>query len=307
MMRRPRPPPLTCKTPRPLTPKRCTETSAKSPAPDSLKLPPPYLAKLWQSNDQTTRQRPGAANRPTTDPTLPRCCHSTPDARRALVEVGRIVAGSGPPGRSCSACGPTPAVVAGTTGRWAGCGHRATTAAPSTAAITRFAATTTTPNRRYHGGLGNSTTALPPCCAPQCINKHRLARQRRANRSTSSLPPTPQPASSCLARPPGLASWADPSAQGIRSGGDRNPGRSRPGVAAMPYELLRPTRTSTCGSSTVGSRTLLLRPCLALGLVALQAVDGLGQLVQDVDDHDVQHPGSAAQGGQFAQLGDLLG
>ena len=41
-------------------------------------------------------QRPGASNRPTTDPTLPRRCHSTPDARRALVEVGRIVAGSGP-------------------------------------------------------------------------------------------------------------------------------------------------------------------------------------------------------------------
>jgi hypothetical protein len=52
-------------------------------------------------------------------------------------------------------------------------------------------------------------------------------------------------------------------------------------------------------------------PCLDLvwswELVALQAVDGLGQLVQDVDDVDVQHPGSAAQGGQFAQLGDLLG
>jgi len=43
------------------------------------------------------------------------------------------------------------------------------------------------------------------------------------------------------------------------------------------------------------------------GLVALKAVDGLGYLVQDVDDHDVQHPGSAAQGGQFAQLGDLFG
>jgi hypothetical protein len=42
-------------------------------------------------------------------------------------------------------------------------------------------------------------------------------------------------------------------------------------------------------------------------LVALQAADGLGHLVQDVDDHDVQHPGSAAQGGQFTQLGDLLG
>src|SRR5215212_10740153 len=33
------------------------------------------------------------------------------------------------------------------------------------------------------------------------------------------------------------------------------------------------------------------------GLVALQAADGLGHLFQDVDDHDVQHPGSAAQGG----------
>ena len=41
ILRRPRPPPVTCKTPRPLTPKRCTETSAKAPAPDSLKLPPP--------------------------------------------------------------------------------------------------------------------------------------------------------------------------------------------------------------------------------------------------------------------------
>jgi hypothetical protein len=42
-------------------------------------------------------------------------------------------------------------------------------------------------------------------------------------------------------------------------------------------------------------------------LVALQAVDGLGQLVQDVDDEDIQHPGSTAQGDQFAQLSDLLG
>jgi hypothetical protein len=61
IVRRPRPPPVTGTTPRPLTPTRCTDTSAKSPAPDSLKLPPPYLAKLWQLNDQTTRQRPGAA------------------------------------------------------------------------------------------------------------------------------------------------------------------------------------------------------------------------------------------------------
>jgi hypothetical protein len=166
MVRRPRPPPVTGKTPRPLTPKRCTETSAKSPAPDSLKLPPPYLAKLWQLKDQRTRQRPGAANRPPTDPTPPRRCHRTPRSRRALVEVGRIVAGSGP-SASCPACGPTPAVVAGAPGRWAAArGHKATTAATSTAATTRLAATNTTPNRRYHGGLGNSTTALPPCCAP---------------------------------------------------------------------------------------------------------------------------------------------
>ena len=64
IVRRPRPPPVTGKTPRPLTPTRCTDTSAKAPAPDSLKLPPPYLAKLWQLNDQRTRQRPGASNRP---------------------------------------------------------------------------------------------------------------------------------------------------------------------------------------------------------------------------------------------------
>src|SRR5215216_6311589 len=119
MVRRPRPPPVTSKTPRPLTPTRCTETSAKSPAPDSLKLPPPYLAKLGQLKDQTTRQRPGAANRPPTDPALPRRCHKTPGSSRALVEVGRIAAGSGPLGSSCPACGPTPAVVAGALGRWA--------------------------------------------------------------------------------------------------------------------------------------------------------------------------------------------
>src|SRR5215218_6647446 len=167
MVRRPRPPPVTGKTPRPLTPKRCTETSAKSPAPDSLKLPPPCLAKLWQLNDQTTRQRPGAANRPPTDPALPRCCHRIPGARRALVEVGRIVAGSGPSGRSCPACCPTPAVVAGAPGRWAAArGHRATTATTSTAATTRFATRKTTPNRRYHDGLGSSTTALPPLLRP---------------------------------------------------------------------------------------------------------------------------------------------
>src|SRR5829696_8785467 len=170
MMRRPRPPPLTSKTPRPLTTKRCTETSAKAPAPDSLKLPPPYLAKLWQLKDQRTRQRPGASNRPTTDPTLPRCCHSTPGARRALVEVGRIVAGSGPSGTTGSACRPTPAVVAGATGRGAARGHRATTAATSTTATRRLAARKTTPNRRYHGGLGHSTMALPLAAPPPCIN-----------------------------------------------------------------------------------------------------------------------------------------
>src|SRR5829696_5534931 len=82
MVRRPRPPPVTGKTPRPLTPTRCTETSAKAPAPDSLKLPPPYLAKLRQLKDQTTRQRPGAANRPPAVPALPRRCHRTPGARR---------------------------------------------------------------------------------------------------------------------------------------------------------------------------------------------------------------------------------
>src|SRR5215211_6945890 len=158
MVRRPRPPPVTCKTPRPLTPKRCTETSAKAPAPDSLKLPPSYLAKLRQLKDQTTRQRPGAANRPLTDPALPRRCHRTPGSSRVLVEVGRIAAGSGPFGRSCPACGRIPAVVAGAPGRSAAArGHRATSAA-STAATTRFAARTTTPNRRYHDGLGDSTT-----------------------------------------------------------------------------------------------------------------------------------------------------
>jgi hypothetical protein len=33
--------------------------------PGQLEVAPPYLAKLWQSNDQTTRQRPGESNRPT--------------------------------------------------------------------------------------------------------------------------------------------------------------------------------------------------------------------------------------------------
>src|SRR5215212_4486994 len=162
MVRRPRPPPVTGKTPRPLTPTRCTETSAKAPAPDSLKLPPPYLAKLWQLKDQTTRQRPGAANRTPAVPALPCCCHRTPGARRTLVEGGRIAAGPEPSGSSCPACRPTPAVVAGATGRWAAArGHRATTAATSTAPTTRLAARNTTPNRRYHGSLGNSTTAPP--------------------------------------------------------------------------------------------------------------------------------------------------
>jgi hypothetical protein len=58
-VRPPRPPPVTRKTPRPLTPKRCTETSAH-------------------------------------DPALSRRCHRTPGSRRAPVEVGRIAAGSGP-------------------------------------------------------------------------------------------------------------------------------------------------------------------------------------------------------------------
>ena len=67
------------------------------------------------------------------------------------------VAGMGP---TWSAWGATPAVVAGAPGRWAAGGHRATTAATSTAATTRLAARKATPNRRYHGGLGSSTITL---------------------------------------------------------------------------------------------------------------------------------------------------
>src|SRR5829696_10089887 len=195
MVRRPRPPPVTGKTPRPLTPTRCTETSAKAPVPYSLKLPPPYLAKLWQLKDQTSRQRLGAANRPLTDPALSRRCHRTPGSRWVLVEVGRIAAGSGPFGRSCPACGPTPAVVAGAPGRWAAArGHRATSAATSTAATTRLAARNTTPNRRYHGGLGNSTTALPPCCPrsapmqPTCPTSAVLTEEPEAYRAHRKQP-----------------------------------------------------------------------------------------------------------------------
>ena len=58
MTRRPRPPPVTFRVPRPLTPNRCTDTSWKSPAPESLKLPPPPSAKLWQLNDQRCASDP---------------------------------------------------------------------------------------------------------------------------------------------------------------------------------------------------------------------------------------------------------
>jgi hypothetical protein len=62
MVRRPRPPPVTCKTPRP-DPKVLHRDLREVPDPYSLKLPPPYLAKLWQLNDHTSRQRLGVANR----------------------------------------------------------------------------------------------------------------------------------------------------------------------------------------------------------------------------------------------------
>ena len=75
MVRRPRPPPVTCKTPRPLTPKRCTETSAKAPAPDSLKLPPAVLGKAptAEGPDHPPAARRGEppAHRPGAPPPLP--------------------------------------------------------------------------------------------------------------------------------------------------------------------------------------------------------------------------------------------
>src|SRR6266508_386343 len=64
MTRRPRPPPATRSEPLPFTAKRCTETSSSLPSPEILKLPPPYLAKLGQLNDQTRRQPSGTSNSP---------------------------------------------------------------------------------------------------------------------------------------------------------------------------------------------------------------------------------------------------
>jgi hypothetical protein len=106
------------------------------------------------------------------------------------LEVAPAVLGKAP------ARGSSPAVVAGASGRWAAArGHRATTATTSTAATARLAARKTTPNRWYHGGLGTSTTALPPFAAPLSGSMQPdLPGRRRANRRTRSLPPTPQPA-----------------------------------------------------------------------------------------------------------------
>ena len=229
MVRRPRPPPVTGKTPRPLTPTRCTETPAKAPAPDSLKLPPPYLAKLWQLNDQTTRQRPGAANRPAPAPALPRPCHRTPGARRALVEVGRTAAGSGPSGTTCSACRPTPAVVAGAPGRWAARGHRATTATTSTAATTRFAARNDDPEPAVPRRLGYLHHGTPPLLRPLSTSMQPdLPNQHRANRRTQ-RPTAHTTASHLLCGLPGSSQPTTlraygPSGAILLAGG---PGRSR--------------------------------------------------------------------------------
>jgi hypothetical protein len=198
MVRRPRPPPLTRKTPRPLTPTRCTETPLKAPAPDSLKLPPPYLAKLRQLRTRPPAPRPGAP------PLLPQ-------------DTGRQAG----PGRGRQ------------DGRWLGTSRRDRFGLwPHPHGGCRSARPLGCPrpqgdhrrhqHRRTHqvGGQNHDPEpavprrlrylhhGTPPLLRPpQCIIAIDLPTQCHANRRTRSLPPTPQPAISCLARPPGLGSW----------------------------------------------------------------------------------------------------
>ena len=156
MIKRPRPPPVIGKLPLPLIANRCTETFLKFPVPKSLKLPPPYAAKLRQLNDQLMRQRPGAVNSSPTSESLPRRSHRTAGSRRAVVDTDKVVVGSTPSDLTRSACGSTATVVTGLSGRGATRGHRATTAATNSDAKTKLSARKATQNRRYHGDLGIS-------------------------------------------------------------------------------------------------------------------------------------------------------
>jgi hypothetical protein len=195
MVRRPRPPPVTRRTPRPLTPTRCTETPAKAPAPDSLKLPPPYPAKLRQLKDQRTRQRPGAANHPPTDPALPPC----------LPQDTGLRAGPGRGRQDRRHQHHRPHQVGGQQ-------H--------------------TPHRRYHDRLGTSTTALPPC-APQDINATDLPPPARSSSKHQQPPPTPPPASSCLAEATWAGITGRPERRNHPDPGDRTQDRGRPWATAM--------------------------------------------------------------------------
>ena len=162
----------------------------KGTGPRQLEVAPAVLAKLWQLKDQTSRQRLGATNRALTDPALSRRCHSTPGARRALVEVGRIATGSGPSDSSCPASRPAPAVVAGAPA--AGLLLVATGRPPPPPA--RPPPSGSRPQRRSRSGDTTAASATPPrhspfCCAPsvhQC--NPGLPNQRRANRGTRGLP-----------------------------------------------------------------------------------------------------------------------
>ena len=104
--RRPRPPPTTGRLPLPLTANSCTETPSRSPSPVILKLPPPWLAKFRQSNDQTSRHLPGATNGLPWCTSLPDFCHSTPSGALAVVRDGGLVSGR-------VGSGPFPSVVTG--------------------------------------------------------------------------------------------------------------------------------------------------------------------------------------------------
>jgi len=181
-IRRPRPPPVTGRLPCPLTPKRCTATLLKAPPPDSLMFPPPDRAKLRQSNDQTTRQRPGAWNRSPTSAWRPRRCHRTPGfpARRGRGgQDGRWGGVVGPDLRGLRPHCHSRRRISWPLRCWRPQGdhrrdqHRRNHQVDDQEHNAK---------RRYHGGLGSSTDTLPAVFPNTAA--HRLARQSIANQRT---------------------------------------------------------------------------------------------------------------------------
>jgi hypothetical protein len=169
-------------------PKALHRNLAEGTPPDNLKFPPPYRAKLWQSNDQTTRQRSGASNRSPTAASRPCRCHRTSGSRRAVVEDDKTVAGAacgGPDLRGLRRHCRTRRRISWLLGCWWPQGnHRR----DQHRGDHQVGGQEHDPEPAVPGWLGQLHHYAPCCGLPAAI--HRLARQSIANQRTMSSPPT---------------------------------------------------------------------------------------------------------------------